>query len=165
MTRAARFAAAFVLLDVAHDVADHVLQTDEQALGKAEDSPAGWANLAGHIGSYTAAQLGAIAALSAVTDGRPTCGRTVAAVAFSALSHAFLDRRWPVRVLLERTGSAGFAHPEVQVRGSATPSALRGRDPIVAAAGPLPLHGPYLADQALHRLALAVAAWWLSGRR
>ncbi|WP_274914410.1 hypothetical protein [Streptomyces sp. WZ-12] len=58
-----------------------------------------------------------------------------AGFAFSAGTHAFLERRWPVRWILEHTGATKFA-------------ALR-------AAG---LNGMYLADQALHSGALLVSA-------
>lgn len=170
---AARFGAIAAALWAAHDLADHVVQTDVQARDKA-DRRASWDTallpqwsvpMAGHIGSYTAVQLGALLALSRLTGEPLTWPRTLAGVAFSAISHAFLDRRWPVARLLEATGSPRFAAPTVRVTGSATEAALRGRPPIVDAAGPLPLHGPYLADQALHHACLMVTAAILAGGR
>ena len=58
----------------------------------------------------------------------------VAGLAFSALTHGLLDRRWPVRALLRAVGSPRFAE-------------------TVA-----PICGIYAADQALHKLALLVSA-------
>lgn len=59
----------------------------------------------------------------------------VAGLAVSAATHAFLDRRWPVRWLLQHTGKRDFA--ELRDGG---------------------LNGMYLADQALHQTALLVSA-------
>lgn len=161
----ARYGAMIGVLWAAHDLADHVAQTDHQAANKADS----WTAMAGHVGSYTAVQVGAIATLSAVTRTRLSLPWAAAAVALSAGTHAFLDRRWPVRRALELTGSPGFAKPVVQVdvRGSAAPSALRGNNSIVegTGAGPLPLHGPYLADQALHHTVLAFCAALLAVER
>jgi hypothetical protein len=57
------FAAAFVALYAAHMVADHVLQTDRQARGKAADK--GWAApMAGHLATYLAAQFLALFAVA-----------------------------------------------------------------------------------------------------
>lgn len=170
---AARFGAIAAVLWAAHDLADHVVQTDTQARDKA-DRRATWDTallpqwsvpMAGHVGSYTAVQLGALLALSRLTGERLTWPRTLAGVAFSAISHAFLDRRWPVLALLEATGSPRFAAPVVRVQGSAMPAALRDRPPVVAASGALPLHGPYLADQAAHHACLMITAAILAGGR
>jgi hypothetical protein len=62
-----------------------------------------------------------------------------AALSWSAATHAFLDRRWPVRWLLEHTGKRGFAN--------------------LAAAG---MNGMYLTDQALHGVSLGGAAVMLA---
>ncbi|NYE44267.1 hypothetical protein [Streptomyces fulvorobeus] len=59
----------------------------------------------------------------------------VAGFAVSAATHAFFDRRWPVRWLLEHVGSKGFAS--------------------LKSGG---MNGMYLADQALHQTALLVTA-------
>lgn len=154
MTRdPAWFAAAYAALWTAHDVADHVVQTDHQAATKSGD----WRGMAGHIGTYHLVQVLALAGLRRA-GVRPSWRRTLAAVALSAGTHTLLDRHWPVVRILLATGSPRFATPAVQVRGSALPAAIRGRPPIVDAKGPLPLHGPYLADQALHHGVLAVCA-------
>ncbi|CAA9365141.1 MAG: hypothetical protein AVDCRST_MAG68-5130 [uncultured Gemmatimonadetes bacterium] len=158
----ARYGAMIGLLWAAHDLADHVVQTDHQAADKATS----WRAMAGHVGGYTAVQCGAIAALSAAARTRLSWPHAVAAVAFSAVSHAFLDRRWPVKRALELTGSPGFARPQTPsvfvdatVDGAAIYSPS-GKAPAIGVtrAGPVPLHGPYLADQALHHAALAICA-------
>ncbi|MFD8801556.1 hypothetical protein [Streptomyces atroolivaceus] len=53
----------------------------------------------------------------------------------SAVTHALFDRRWPVRWLLQHTGSPDFAE--------------------LRAAG---MNGMYVTDQALHQTALLVSA-------
>ncbi|MGW1365110.1 hypothetical protein ACWCQP_48025 [Streptomyces chartreusis] len=58
-----------------------------------------------------------------------------AGFAWSAATHAVLDRRWPVRWLLQHTGSPVFA--DLRSTG---------------------LNGLYLADQALHSGVLLISA-------
>jgi hypothetical protein len=133
-SRAARFAAAYAALYAAHDLADHVLgQSDKQAKHKGDPGPAGYRALAGHVGAYHAVQVAAVLLLRAL-DVRPGWRRTAAAVAWSAGTHALLDRRWPVRYILEITRSPGFA-TELS-----------------------PVCGPYVADQALHHACLTLSA-------
>lgn len=150
---AGRFGAALAMLWAAHDVADHVVQTDHQAANKASS----WRAMAGHVGGYTATQVAALALLRPL-GVRPSMGRLVVAVAFSAATHAFLDRRWPVAAILRRTGSGRFATPLVVVDGPD-----EDHRPGDVLTGPVPLHGPYLADQALHHAALTVSALILAG--
>ncbi|MEV3970213.1 hypothetical protein AB0K68_19010 [Streptomyces sp. NPDC050698] len=56
------------------------------------------------------------------------------------MTHAFFDRRWPVRWLLGHIGSKGFAE--------------------LKAAG---MNGTYLTDQALHHTALLASALLITG--
>lgn len=130
MTRALGYAVVLPTLLVAHNVADHVVQTDHQAARKAQS----WTAMAGHVGSYQATQLGALLAVSRATSTRLTLRGLLLGGAFSAITHAFLDRRWPVKRALQLTRSPGFAEMTT------------------------PLHGPYLADQALHHGCLLIAA-------
>lgn len=156
-SRAATLGATLAVLWAAHDLADHVVQTDHQAARKATS----WRAMAGHVGGYHAVQLLALVLLRRA-GVRPSWSRTLAAVAWSAGTHAFLDRRWPVRRTLELTRSPGFARPEVRVHldvdGHGAVVGGAGVPRTVDVTGPLPLHGPYLADQALHHAALAVSA-------
>jgi hypothetical protein len=118
-----------------HDVGDHVVQTDHQAASKAGRGAAAYRALAGHVGGYTVTQVVALALV-----GVPLLRwRTVAGLAFSAGTHAFIDRRWPVRALLRLTRSPAFA--ELQT----------------------PINGMYVSDQALHHGCLLVAARIIAG--
>lgn len=160
----AAFGAVLAALWAAHDLADHVIgQTDHQAAHKATS----WSAMAGHVGLYHAVQVATLGALRGLCGVRPSWRRTLAGVLLSASTHALLDRRWPVVRALELTGSAGFA------RSNRTPT--HGHGPVGFPPDgpdglhddrgdrPLPLHGPYLADQALHHTCLAVAAAVIAG--
>jgi hypothetical protein len=138
-------ATGFVLL-VAHNLADHVTgQCDWQAANKAAPKPEeiaaganphrGWLADLAHVAQYhtTVLVLGFLAWL--VLPLHWSVFGVVTALAWSAGTHALLDRRWPVRWLLHHTGSPEFAR--------------------LNAGG---LNGMYAADQALHWFALLVAA-------
>ena len=133
-SRAAAFGATLAALWAAHDLADHIVQTDHQAAHKATSCPA----MAGHVGSYTAVQVAALAVLRPM-GVRPSWRRMAAGVAVSGGTHAFLDRRWPVAAILRHTGSPRFAELAT------------------------PINGPYLADQSLHHACLFVTALILGG--
>lgn len=161
-----RFAAVYAALWASHDLADHVVQTDAQAAAKSGQGLDGWRGMVGHLAGYGASQATALALLRAAGVRLPAA-RMAAGLAVSLGSHGFLDRRWPVVGILRSTGSARFAAPLVRVHhsvdGYGKPTRVDGVPRDVEASGPLPLHGPYLADQALHHvcvvLAAAVIAW------
>jgi hypothetical protein len=135
---AATFAAVFCAMFAAHHIGDHVAQTDHQAANKMLPGWAGWRAMIGHLASYHACMVLALVGLATV--GVPlTVTGCVAGLIFSAATHGFLDRRWPVRLLLEHTGSRAFA------------------------ASQTPLHGGYLADQSLHIGCLFVASLLVVG--
>jgi hypothetical protein len=162
------YAVLLPTLYAAHTVADHVVQTDHQAANKASS----WRAMAGHVGGYQVTQALAVGGVLAATGLRHPGFGVLAGMAFSAATHAFLDRRWPVVRLLELTASPNFARAVIpgqealvapaSVRHVYGPGGARevGRKPTHAAvrAQPLPIHGPYLADQALHIGCLAAAA-------
>lgn len=139
LTRSVVFVVTLTVLLVGHSLGDHVAQTDRQATHKAAHGRAGWRALAGHLLTYhltiTAALLLTCAALRLPLS--PT--GVAAGVAFSAVTHGLLDRRWPVRAVLRATGSPQFAD---------TTS---------------PVCGMYVADQALHQASLLVAALLVAG--
>lgn len=145
------FAVVLPTLLVAHNLADHVIQTDHQAARKASS----WRAMAGHIVGYTATAVVFLAVLWFALDVRPHWAWAAAGLAFSAASHAFIDRRWPVLVLLSRTGSWDFAN--TTVRTTANPN---GSGEHVGAA---PINGMYVADQALHWVCLFVSALLIAG--
>lgn len=198
---AGRLGATYAVLMAAHDLGDHVVQTDHQAATKA----ASWRGMAGHVGSYTALQVASLVALRA-SGVRPSWRRVLAAVVWSASTHAILDRRRPVVALLRLTGSPGFAVSNVQAErelrvvvnvesdpdgptnleeaghalteamaaarrgdnwhaGELLSFAVRHAVAVINPERPLPTHGPYLADQALHHGVLAVATAILAGGR
>lgn len=103
------FATVFTLLYVAHLVSDYALQTDRQAILKSEPGRAGWwANLT-HAATHVVACAVALGVGAFALDGLDLpAGRTVTAVAWVGVSHAFIDRRWPIAWWMDHTGSADF---------------------------------------------------------
>ncbi|MFY1652469.1 DUF3307 domain-containing protein [Solwaraspora sp. WMMB762] len=129
------FAVVAATLHAAHQLADHVFgQTDAQAANKAAAGLSGWRHLAGHVAAYHLVVAVMLGVTVWVLDLPVSVAGVVAGLAFSAVTHAVLDRRWPVRWILARTGSEAFA------------------DRVA------PTCGMYLADQALHYGCLWVAA-------
>ncbi|MGW4942958.1 DUF3307 domain-containing protein [Actinoplanes sp. NPDC004185] len=133
-TTAATFAAIAVTLHAAHQLGDHILQTDTNANHKAAPGRTGWTHLTIHVGTYHAAALVMLTATATLLNLPITATGLAAGIGFSAVTHAFLDRRWPVRWLLEHTGSAAFADRQT------------------------PICGLYLADQSLHHACLWASA-------
>lgn len=139
MTRVDPLAFAVILptLWAAHNVGDHVVQTDHQAMNKAIS----WGAMAGHVGGYQVIQALAVESVLTLTGLRGSVWRRVAGMVVSAGTHAFLDRRWPVKKILEKTGSPGFAQQRT------------------------PVFGMYQADQALHHGCLLISALIMAAHR
>lgn len=135
--KAARFAAVLGTLYAAHQLGDHIAQTDDQAARKM--TPGGWDAMAGHVAGYHATAAAMLLAADRTLGLGLSRWRLGAGLALSAATHAFLDRRWPVTRINQLTGSPGFA--ELQQ----------------------PLNGPYLTDQALHYGCLWLAALVMAG--
>jgi hypothetical protein len=133
-TSAVVFAISLGTLIAAHQFADHIIQTDTDANGKAQPGWDGWRHLLMHVGTYHLTALVMLLVTVAVLDVSVTFTGLAVGLGFSAVTHAILDRRWPVRWILEHTGSAAFADLKA------------------------PLCGMYLADQALHYGCLWIAA-------
>jgi len=120
---------------VAHEFADHIAgQTDKMAANKAKPGWLGWSHIIQHVLAYHAVMVVMLIIVVAVFNLPITFLGFIAAILFSAITHGFIDRRWPVRWLLQKTGSANFA--EMQT----------------------PVCGMYQSDQSLHKLALWVSA-------
>lgn len=142
-SRAASFAAVYALLHAAHQAGDFLAQTDPQALRKpcAADRDVqcteaeSWGALLGHITTYHLVQAAVLAAGNHFLRLGLPPRRIAAGIAVSALTHAVIDRRWPVRLWMDHSGSAGFR--------------ARGGAPQV--------------DQAMHHTALVVAAAAITG--
>jgi hypothetical protein len=99
-------AIVFLVLLAGHLLGDWVAQNDWQATAKTRS----WAALTAHVASYHLL-MGLLLLLPVVRDGWPA-GKALAALAVSAVTHAVIDRRWPVRALMRAAGSPGFAAVE-----------------------------------------------------
>jgi hypothetical protein len=132
---AVMFGVAGIVMHFAHQFADHVVgQNDHEAQNKAAPGRAGWSALLMHVWKYHIVMFGMLLATSVALNLPVTLLGFLSAIAFSAVTHAFLDRRWPVTWLLNNIGSPQFAKMTQ------------------------PLHGGYLADQGLHYFCLWIAA-------
>lgn len=133
------FAVSFIALYAGHMVGDFLAQTHAQSLGKTQ--PHGWlAPMFGHLTGYGTAQVVALLAVFWMTGVHTSPNGMLAGIAFSLLTHGFIDRRWPVRWLLEHTGSREFA--ELASNG---------------------INGMMLGDQALHVGAIFISALLMGG--
>ena len=133
-TSALVFAVVMATLVAAHQLADHIIQTYASAASKAAPGWHGWRYLLVHVGTYHLTALVMLVVTAVALDVPLTVTGVLAGLGFSAVTHAILDRRWPVRWILQHTGATAFADMRT------------------------PLHGMYLADQALHYGCLWVAA-------
>lgn len=142
-SRAATFAAVYALLHSAHQAGDFLAQTDPQTRRKPCRTDRGtqctelesWGALLGHITTYHLTQAAALAAGNHFLRLGLTRNQLLAGIGVSAATHAIIDRRWPVRLWMDHTGSGLFRQ-----------------------AGGAPQ-----VDQAMHYLALAVAAATITG--
>ncbi|GHH25724.1 hypothetical protein [Streptomyces rubradiris] len=145
-TTLATFGSVWAVLAVGHNLADHVFgQNDWQATNKEAPSAdevaagtnprQGWDACLAHVAQYHLVMAVMLVLVWAVLPLQLSWTGLAAGLAVSAITHAFFDRRWPVRWLLQNTGSPDFADPEKTG-----------------------LNGVYLTDQALHQTALLVSA-------
>lgn len=140
----AAFAAVFVALFVAHQVADHWIQTQHQADCKGRPGWPGRIACAAHVATYTLTALVALAALALSTDLDASPGKVAAGLAISAVTHYIADRRTPLKRLADLTGSAKFYALGI-------PRAGRDDNPSLGT-------GSYALDQSFHYLFLFIAA-------
>jgi hypothetical protein len=129
---AAVAAIAFVALYAGHQVGDHVVQTSRDANTKGAPTAGdvhpwtGWAACLRHVGTYTLTQAVALALARLVAP--LSLAGVLSALVVSAGTHAVIDRRWIVRLLVAAKGCQDWRE------------------------------APYLIDQSLHVAALLVAA-------
>ncbi|NUP18377.1 MAG: hypothetical protein HOZ81_20295 [Streptomyces sp.] len=90
---AARFAAAYAALTAAHEVADHWVQVDTQAVTKGEPGGEGARACAAHVATYTATQAAALYAVNRATGMRLSWKRAALGLAVSAATHYIADRQ------------------------------------------------------------------------
>ena len=168
--RALRFAALLPALLVAHNVADHWVQSSHQAATKGQKGWRGRAACASHVGTYTATTAVTVAALDRTLGLGVSRRGLVAGQLVSAVSHYWADRRFTLARLCERTGKGGFyrlgqprpvqgttasgqlVHPVFTLRrGCTTPEFTSWDNPSLGT-------GAYVLDQAWHWAWLGIAA-------
>lgn len=137
--RAARIALVLAAWKTAHNYADHIGQDSGDAGTKDKPGAEGRAACARHVVNMTATKLCALAVAGAVTGIRLSPKRVAVAMALDAASHYVIDRRTPLRKLAEALGKSEFYELG---------------DPDAAPSGT----GAYAMDQAVHDLALFLAA-------
>nr|WP_221376889.1 DUF3307 domain-containing protein [Actinoplanes polyasparticus] len=140
----ATFAAVFAALFVAHQVADHWIQTDHQALTKGRPGWPGRIACAAHVASYTATAMLALNALHSGLGLPLNPWQVAAGLGVSAVTHYIADRRTPLTALARLARLDGFL-----ALGRPRP----GHDD-----NPCMGTGTYALDQSFHYLFLFVAA-------
>jgi len=143
-TQLAAFAAAFAALYAAHQVADHWVQTDDQAAHKGKPGSVGRIACLMHVLTYTVTCLVALLAVKTVVGLPWQPIQIIAALAVSALTHYIADRRTPLAKLAGWLGHAGFHR-------LGTPRPDRDANPSLGT-------GAYALDQSYHVFWLFVAA-------
>lgn len=105
---AAAFAATFAALVVAHQVADHWVQSSHQAAHKGKPGREGRAACAAHVASYTLVTTMTVLAVWLLLDLPLTLPGVVLGQALSAVTHYWADRRTTLATLAERLRLGGF---------------------------------------------------------
>ncbi|MFD6345276.1 DUF3307 domain-containing protein [Streptomyces roseolus] len=103
------FATVFVLLYLGHLLADYPFQTDHQAAHKANPGGDGWrANLT-HAATHVTACGLALTIGAAALNLPVSAPAALAALMWIGSTHAFIDRRWPVRWWMTRMRQTAWA--------------------------------------------------------
>jgi hypothetical protein len=95
------FAAVFVALFVAHQVADHWVQTDHQACIKGKPGWPGRIACAVHVLTYSLTALIILVVTAVVLDMDLSPARVAFGLAVSAVTHYVADRRKPLKWLAD----------------------------------------------------------------
>ncbi|MGW2426038.1 DUF3307 domain-containing protein [Streptomyces sp. NPDC001709] len=103
------FASLFVLLYVGHLLADYPLQTDHQAAHKACAGATGWRATFAHAVTHVVVCGVALMIGAAVLGESASVWANVAALVWIGGTHAFIDRRWPIRWWMRVARQTGFA--------------------------------------------------------
>lgn len=149
MSTAGSFAAVFTALYVAHQVADHWVQSHHQACTKGSPGRAGRVACAAHVTSYTATAVAVLALTGWGVGVHLPVLRVAAGLLVSAVSHYWADRRSTLARLAAVLGKSGF-----YALGSPRP----GRDD-----NPSLGTGAYALDQSWHIGWLWIAALVIAG--
>lgn len=103
------FASLFVLLYLGHLLADYPLQSDHQATHKADRTTTGWTAALTHAATHVATCAAALTAGAlALDDVAVSFPLALVALVWIGVSHAFIDRRWPVLWWMRNTGSTAW---------------------------------------------------------
>jgi hypothetical protein len=145
---AATFAAVFVTLFVAHEVADMWIQTHHQATHKGRPGWTGRLACAGHVASYTFTASLALLLVRGLLDLHVDGRRAALGLVVSAVSHYIADRRTPLLRLAEMM-QPGFGKADFYRLGA--PRDGRDDNPSLGT-------GAYALDQSFHYAWLFVAA-------
>lgn len=138
---AARFAATYAALTAAHEVADHWVQVDDQAIHKGKANRDGAIACFEHVLTYTATQAAALIAVQRATGMRLSWRRAALGLALSAATHYFADRQ-------------GGHWQDKPARGIVRLASLTGHAGWLAGDP----NAGYLMDQAWHKGWITVAA-------
>lgn len=144
LATAVTFAATLPALLVAHNVADHWVQTEAQSIHKGHRSHGGRLACLRHVASYTLVTAGTVALLWWLLDLPITPTGFIAGQLVSAVTHYWADRRHTLAKLAALIGKREFV-----TFGAPRP----GRDD-----NPSLGTGAYALDQSWHWLWLGVAA-------
>lgn len=156
---AGTFAAVFVTLYVAHQVADHWLQTHHQACTKGDPGWPGRMACARHVATYTATAVALLAAVALLLPLPLSVLGVAIGQAVSAVTHYWADRRTTLRAFAEAVGKGGFY--QFGAPRSHLPPAPGEWRPAGAATShdnPTLGTGAYALDQSFHVFWLFVAA-------
>ena len=92
-SRAAQFAAVYAALTASHEVADHWVQIDAQAVSKGKPGSEGTLACVSHVATYTATQAVALYAVKRATGLQLSWRRAALGLAVSAVTHYVADRQ------------------------------------------------------------------------
>jgi hypothetical protein len=105
---AIRFALTLAVLYAGHQVADHWVQTNHQACGKAAPGWAGWRANLGHVATYTATLAACLTLVAWRFDLGYSLAWVAAGLLINAATHAWADRRAPLRKLAVAIGKRSY---------------------------------------------------------
>jgi hypothetical protein len=140
----AALAAVFIALFVAHQVADHWVQTQHQADCKGLPGWPGRIACAAHVSTYALTALIFLLILTVTVDVDLNAGPVASGLVISAVTHYIADRRTPLKRLAALVGADRFYHLGIPRPG-------RDDNPSLGT-------GSYALDQSFHYLFLFVAA-------
>lgn len=120
--RPAAFAALLAAALAAHEVADNLLgQTDDQAAKKGKPGREGWYADLRHVAAYHATLAAMVGLTVRATRAPVSSWGLLAGLLVSMISHAGIDRRWPVEKLMAVTGSRRWAEMTIRTEPHGVP--------------------------------------------